>query len=543
MNKEKEATSFSFLHETRIELLRKLVIKIINGYEAKWKEDRDTNYVKTSVKQCGIGKKLCKLLPKHESYILNCLEIHWRRIEDKLETLNWDFQPDVDSKLFGILREIEKQLTPISESAGTESCSDNPCSEEAIPFEFGLREEDFELNLKLNESEANSVSNSLCTLNNNPDVLNSLTNFYIFVNCDMNDEKLNNQLNSICSVDFLFHTKNGPQMNNKPKPSSLELPPFNASISNLKVVDKSFKDLDNIDTLSITSPTAIPLHNNQICYINFSKLWKESRWSTVKQRLIQRGVMESNGMYVVFPIYRKEFVIGRGSFGDVEFGLSRTYHGIALKRLTENGFCSSRYDELQSVLSRFSELTCENLHKSRLFQDMAGYVFLSSRICEYNLGDYIQHMKSNINEWNAQRKLSTFLQIVKGLTALHLNVPIIVHGNLKPSNVLIDENGVVKLAEFGIFAFLYDNDRQINEADKIWRPNEVDSLQKNCNSMSDIYSLGLLTFFIYSNGMVPKDPKDIKIFDNVFNIELVQLLHTMIHHDPVQRPTVSEIHK
>ena len=265
--------------------------------------------------------------------------------------------------------------------------------EEEIPFE-GLREEDFELNLKLNDSEAQSISNSLCTLYNDPEVPNSLTNFYVFVNCDMNDEKLNNQLNSICSVDFLLHTKSIPRMNSKPKPSSLDLPLFNASASNSKL-DKSFEDLDNIDTLNMKSHTAIPLQNNKICYINFSKVWKESRWSAVKQRLIQRGVMESNGMYVLFPIYRKEFVIGTGNFGDVEFGLFKTYHEIALKRLTENGFCSSRYEELQSILNRFNELTCDNLHKSHVFQDMAG-----------SLREYIEHMKSTASEWNGQRKLS-----------------------------------------------------------------------------------------------------------------------------------------
>lgn len=451
MNKEKEATSFS--NETRIELLRKLVIKIINGYESKWQTDKADNYVKTNAKKSGIGKKLFKLLPKNENYILSCLDIHWRRIEDKLESLEWDFQPNIESELFAILRKIEEQLTiagHLETPANEANCSKNLFCypEETVHSEFALREEDFQLNLKLNESEAFSVSNSLC---NDPAVLNSLTNFYVFVNCDMNDEKLTNQLNSICSVDFLFHTKNSPQMNKSKPPMSLELPSFNENASSLKVVDKSFKDLDNIDTLSITSPTAIPLHNNQICYINFSKVWKESRWSAVKQRLIQRGVMESNGMYVVFPIYRKEFIIGKGNFGDVEFGLSRTYHGIALKRLTENGFCSNRYDDIQSILSRVSDLTCENLHKTVAFQDMAGYVFLSSRICEYNLCEYIEHVKSNVNEWNADRKLSIFMQIIKGLTALHLNVPIIVHGNLKPTNVLIDENGVAKLTEFGLF--------------------------------------------------------------------------------------------
>lgn len=333
--------------------------------------------------QSGIGKKLCKQLPKHETYILSCLEVHCRRIEDKLETLNWDFQPNVDSKLFGLLRRIEKELAPTSDHP--ESSAVESSSEEEIPFE---------LYLKLNDSEAQSISNSLCTLYNDPEVPNSLTNFYVFFNCNMNDEKLNNQLNSICSVDFLLHTKSIPRMNSKPKPSSLDLPLFNASASNSKL-DKSFEDLDNIDTLNIKSHTVIPLQNNQICYINFSKVWKESRWSAVKQRLIQRGVMESNGMYVLFPIYRKEFVIGTGNFGDVEFGLFKTYHEIALKRLTENGFCSSRYEELQSILNRFNELTCDNLHESHVFQDMAG-----------SLREYIEHMKSTASEWNGQRKLS-----------------------------------------------------------------------------------------------------------------------------------------
>lgn len=45
-------------------------------------------------------------------------------------------------------------------------------------------------------------------------------------------------------------------------------------------------------------------------------------------------------------------------------------------------------------------------------------------------------------------------QIVKGLSALHLYNPSIVHGNLKPANVLIDEEGVLKLAEFGIYKVL-----------------------------------------------------------------------------------------
>lgn len=40
--------------------------------------------------------------------------------------------------------------------------------------------------------------------------------------------------------------------------------------------------------------------------------------------------------------------------------------------------------------------------------------------------------------------------MVMGLHALHQHDPIIIHGNLKPSNVLIDSKGCLRLAEFGL---------------------------------------------------------------------------------------------
>lgn len=42
------------------------------------------------------------------------------------------------------------------------------------------------------------------------------------------------------------------------------------------------------------------------------------------------------------------------------------------------------------------------------------------------------------------------LQIMHGLHYLHTLDKPLVHGNLKPSNILIDGNGIPRLADFGL---------------------------------------------------------------------------------------------
>lgn len=48
-------------------------------------------------------------------------------------------------------------------------------------------------------------------------------------------------------------------------------------------------------------------------------------------------------------------------------------------------------------------------------------------------------------------------QFLNGLAFLHERAEPVVHGNLKPSNIFVDINGVIRLAEFGINKVLNRN--------------------------------------------------------------------------------------
>lgn len=215
-------------------------------------------------------------------------------------------------------------------------------------------------------------------------------------------------------------------------------------------VNKNFKSQSE-EEQKTDEKIQIVIDNNHECYINFDKIWnKNSRWHLLKNEILAKGLTKSRSLYFCLPIHRSIFVLGSGNFGNVEIGFSKTFHAVVIRRLTDFGMLPENCLNLIKSIKRISNIVDTNLLKSYIAQDVCGHTFYYNKLCDYNLSEYIIQMNANKLITEDLIKRISF-QIVKGLAALHLNSPSIVHGNLKPTNVFIDENGILKLAEFGIY--------------------------------------------------------------------------------------------
>ncbi|MDD4053188.1 MAG: serine/threonine-protein kinase, partial [candidate division Zixibacteria bacterium] len=96
-------------------------------------------------------------------------------------------------------------------------------------------------------------------------------------------------------------------------------------------------------------------------------------------------------------------------------------------------------------------------------------------------------------------------QIAEGLLFAHKNN--IIHGDLRPSNVLFDRDGSVRLTDFGL-------PRQGDNAHNWFAPPE-----RNRTRQGDMYSLGMIMFMLLA-GRPPRP-------DRVINAELVELESTV----------------
>ena len=96
---------------------------------------------------------------------------------------------------------------------------------------------------------------------------------------------------------------------------------------------------------------------------------------------------------------------------------------------------------------------------------------------------------------SVQRAVNIFLQIMEGIGFAHKYK--IIHGDIKPSNILLDQQGRAKVADFGL-AFLarYGKDKK-DEMSLVGTPvymSPEQILEEEVDIRSDIYSLGV-TFF------------------------------------------------
>ncbi|MFD3407086.1 serine/threonine-protein kinase [Aquirufa sp. HETE-83D] len=100
--------------------------------------------------------------------------------------------------------------------------------------------------------------------------------------------------------------------------------------------------------------------------------------------------------------------------------------------------------------------------------------------------------------------IQIMIQIVDAISYSHSQTKPVLHLDLKPANIMINKNGLVKVIDFGISR----ESGQVNHAMFVGSPYYMSPEQvnnANVTQLSDIYSLGL-TFYFLLKAKVPYDP-------------------------------------
>ncbi|KAL2562186.1 hypothetical protein AAZV13_20G124500 [Glycine max] len=185
--------------------------------------------------------------------------------------------------------------------------------------------------------------------------------------------------------------------------------------------------------------------------------------------------------------------IGEGRYGSVYKGLLRNMH-VAIKMLPSYGHQSVlEFQHQVEVLSRVRHPNLLTLMGSCAESRSLVYEYINNG----SLESHLAHKEKNPLPW--QIRISIATDICSALIFLHSSGPCIIHGNLKPSKVLLDANFVAKLSDLGIPSLVQQSLDSADTSTICNNPNEslayVDPeyfVTGKLTPESDVYSFGVI---------------------------------------------------
>lgn len=186
------------------------------------------------------------------------------------------------------------------------------------------------------------------------------------------------------------------------------------------------------------------------------------------------------------------------------------------------------------------------------FEDNSYRYFLLDYLQGKNLKQLIEEQKENTAENIIIHILKEMLKI---LSFLHDECHIL-HRNIKPSNIIIDENNNIKLIGFHLSAYLQNQKRILvcgnsPKGAKDYVAPEIlfgDSLTLNYDYKCDIFSLGYTIYYLMNKELPTKTKiinskvvrTDIPIKNNNYSPWLIKFVQTLYSNDIKKRPTAEE---
>ncbi|XP_076801096.1 atrial natriuretic peptide receptor 1-like isoform X1 [Clavelina lepadiformis] len=162
-------------------------------------------------------------------------------------------------------------------------------------------------------------------------------------------------------------------------------------------------------------------------------------------------------------------------------------------------------------------------------------------LTEYCTRGSLQDLLEDESEWDDFFKNSLIFDIVKGMLYLHRSI-IGSHGNLKPSNCLIDSRFVVKITDFGMFSQKRKVKKKNGKVDpfqrKLWTAPEIHRAilpPQEGTQKGDVYSFAIIAQeILYQRGVFYRRE------DNFSAEEIIHRVTSPKSEDEIFRPSIDD---
>ncbi|KAL0806980.1 hypothetical protein Bca101_099472 [Brassica carinata] len=191
--------------------------------------------------------------------------------------------------------------------------------------------------------------------------------------------------------------------------------------------------------------------------------------------------------------------LGDGGFGTVYYGVLNDGRAVAVKRLYEKSL--QRVEQFKNEIDILKTMKhpnlvilygCTSRHSSEL---LLVYEYISNG----TLADHLHGDRAETRPLCWPIRLKIAIETASALSFLHKSG--IIHRDVKTTNILLDENSTVKVADFGL-SRLFSTDQTHISTMPQGTPGYVDPEYYQCyrlNEKSDVYSFGVVLTEIISS--------------------------------------------
>ena len=252
--------------------------------------------------------------------------------------------------------------------------------------------------------------------------------------------------------------------------------------------------------------------------------------------------------------FNQEFCIGTGAGGTAVFvGLHEDGSEVAVKRVIIN-----KKEQLNININEKEILlhvkASKHIVNYRHFEYKHPFFYLIVDLCEETLENYVQ---THDEEHLKCHGPAIIREMLTGLSTLHGQEKKILHLDLKPQNILVDSEGHMCLADFGISRILNEEETTLTTGQmgtRGWMAAESmskDGSRARFKRKSDIQVAGMISFYILMKGKHPfGDDVHYRVTNiiegNPVNVEQLSdslardFVDSMIKHNIEDRPYVEE---